>query len=167
MIRFLLPIFPDAVIFFNIYAQILGLFSIFVISLISLRQIDLKKIIAYSSIIHMNYITCSLFSLNIYSTIGSILYMISHGFISSGLFILVGYLYERYGTRNIKFFCNLTYFMPIFAIFFFIYNLANMSFPGFISFLGEFLLIYGIMIGNTPLSCLVLFFIIFISASSI
>jgi NADH:ubiquinone oxidoreductase subunit 4 (subunit M) len=166
LVRFLIPISLDACFFFYPYAQCLGLFSIFFTSLLILRQIDLKKIIAYSSIIHMNYITCCLFTISSYSVLGTCCFLLSHGLISSGLFILIGYIYERYGTRNIKFLINLNLFMPIFSFFFIIFNLANMSFPGFISFIGEFLIILGLSVNNLILTFSVLFFIIFTSIFS-
>lgn len=148
MIRSSIPLFHDINSFFVPLIQLLSIIAIIYISLITIVQIDLKKIIAYSSIAHMSYVILGLFSLNIHGKIASILIMISHGLISSGLSICIGYLYDRYGTRLLYNYTNLANFMPIFAIFFFFFILANTGSPGFSSFIGEFLVFSSIFDNN-------------------
>jgi NADH-quinone oxidoreductase subunit M len=166
-LRFLIPLFADIIFFLSIYIQLIGFLSIFFASLLILRQIDLKKIIAYSSIIHMNYAVCSIFCLNIYGIAGSVLFTLSHGFISSALFFLIGCVYDRYGTRNIKLLRGLLIYMPFYSLFFFIYNLANMSFPGCISFVSELLILLGVCYANKALAFFLLFFILFTGIYSV
>jgi NADH:ubiquinone oxidoreductase subunit 4 (subunit M) len=128
---------------------VLAVLSIIYASLITLRQIDLKKIIAYSSIAHMNLIVLGLFSLNQHGIDGAIYLMIGHGIVSSALFFLVGILYDRYHTRLLKYYSGLVVVMPIFTIYFFIFTLANMSFPGTSNFIGEFVILLGVFNRNS------------------
>lgn len=125
---------------------ILSLCSIGVVysSITTLRQIDLKRFIAYSSIAHMNYIVGGLFSKSIAGIAGSLLLQTAHGFSSSALFLCIGFLYERYGTRNIFYYGGLASLMPIFTIFFFFFSLANLGLPGTVNFIGEILIMNGI-----------------------
>lgn len=159
-IIFLFPLLPLATYTLVIYIQLIGVISVFLMSCLIVRQIDLKKIIAYSSIIHMNYVLCSLFSLTLSSVVGSIIFLISHGLISSSLFFSIGCLYDRYGTRNIKLLAGYSIMMPIYSLFFFICNIANMSFPGFISFSSEFLMLLGLGLFNKTILFSLLIFII-------
>lgn len=112
----------------------------------------MKKIIAYSSIVHMNFALLGLFSLSLSGIIGSIILMISHGFVSGGLFLSVGVLYDRYHTRILKYFGGFNYFMPLFSIIFLILTLGNISFPGTISFIGELFIILGFFSRNIILT---------------
>jgi NADH:ubiquinone oxidoreductase subunit 4 (subunit M) len=112
-------------------------------SLTTLQQIDLKKIIAYSSVGHMGLVTIGIFSFNIQAITGSILLMISHGIVSGALFFCIGSLYERYHTRIVKYYAGLLHTMPIFMVFFIIFTLANLGLPATSSFIGEFLIILG------------------------
>ena len=136
---------------------VLSSIGIFYASLTTLRQIDLKKIIAYSSVIHMNYLIFGLFSYNLEGFMGSLILMVAHGFVSGGLFVCVGILYERYHTRLKKPYGGLNLFMPIFSIFFLILTLANISFPGSINFIGEFLVLLSLFMKNIPLAILIIF----------
>jgi len=102
-----------------------------------------------------------LFSSNIEGLVGSLILMIAHGFVSGGLFGCVGILYDRYHTRLQKPYGGLNYFMPIFSFFFLIFTLANISFPGSINFIGEFLVLLGLFIKNIFLAFLVMFLMIF------
>ena len=136
----------------------LGCLTAFMSALIGSFQYDVKKIIAYSSIIHMNYLMFGLFSANIEGLVGSLILMVAHGFISGGLFACVGILYDRYHTRLQKPYGGLNYFMPIFSFFFLIFTLANISFPGSINFIGEFLVLLGVFFKNI----LIAFFVMFI-----
>lgn len=119
-------------------------------SLATIRQIDLKRIIAYSSIAHMNVIALAIFSLTKQGWQGALYMMIGHAFVSSALFFCVGVLYNRHHTRMIRYFGGLVQAMPIYSIYFFLFSIANMSFPGTCNFIGEFLIFLGI--SNTLLS---------------
>lgn len=142
-LRFNLPMFPLATIYFTPIIFILSLIAIIYSSLTTIRQIDLKKIIAYSSISHMGYVTIGIFSLNNQGIEGSIILMLSHGLVSSALFLCVGILYDRYKTRLIKYYSGLVQVMPIFTIYLVFFSFSNISFPGTSSFIGEFLILIG------------------------
>lgn len=161
IIRFLIPLLPFGSVFFTPLIYLISIFGVFYASLTTLRQIDLKKIIAYSSIIHMNYLMFGLFSFNVEGFIGSLILMVAHGFVSGGLFVCVGILYDRYHTRLQKPYGGLNYFMPIFSFFFLVFTLANISFPGSINFIGEFLVLLGIFMKNLLVGSLVMFLMIF------
>ena len=148
IIRFLLPIFPDASIFYIPFIYTISIFSIFYISLIVFTQLDFKKIIAYSSIVHMNFVLIGIFSGNISAVQGSMFLMLSHGFISSGMFILVGFLYIRFSTRLVFYYHGLMNYYPFFSLFFFLFVLGNLGLPGTGGFIGEFLIILGIFTKN-------------------
>ena len=143
-IRFLIPLFPLASVYYTPFIYILGLTGIIYTSLTAMRQIDLKKIIAYASVAHMNLVILGLFSFNIYGISGSILQMFSHGIISSGLFLGIGVLYDRHHTRIIKYYGGISYVMPLFTLIFLILILANIAVPGTSSFTGEFLILIGL-----------------------
>nr|YP_010619998.1 NADH dehydrogenase subunit 4 [Tayloriella tenebrosa]WAX04011.1 NADH dehydrogenase subunit 4 [Tayloriella tenebrosa] len=143
-LRFSLPLFPLASLYFSPLVFLLSLIAIIYGSLTTLRQIDLKKIIAYSSIAHMGFVTLGIFSLNINGLEGSIILMLSHGLISSAMFFCIGILYDRYNSRILKYFGGLAQVMPLFVIFFMFFSFSNISFPGTSSFIGEFLILIGI-----------------------
>nr|YP_010199852.1 NADH dehydrogenase subunit 4 [Hydropuntia urvillei]UAD89860.1 NADH dehydrogenase subunit 4 [Hydropuntia urvillei] len=142
-LRFSLPMFPEASIYFTPLVFTLSIVAILYASLTTLRQVDLKKIIAYSSVSHMGFVTIGIFSLNLYGIEGSILLMLSHGLVSSALFLCVGILYDRYKTRILKYYGGLIQIMPIFGIFFFFFIFANLGFPGTSNFIGELLVLIG------------------------
>nr|YP_010944693.1 NADH dehydrogenase subunit 4 [Palisada intermedia]WMC20764.1 NADH dehydrogenase subunit 4 [Palisada intermedia] len=144
-IRFSLPLFPEACIYFSPLIFLLSLIAIIYGSLTTLRQIDLKKIIAYSSISHMGFVTLGIFSLNPISIEGSIILMLSHGLISSAMFFCVGVLYDRFSTRILKYYNGLVQVMPLFSIFFMFFSFSNISFPGTSSFIGEFMILTGLI----------------------
>ena len=148
IIRFLLPVFTEASVFYTPFIHMISLLSIFFISCVIFSQLDFKKIIAYSSIIHMNFALLGLFSTNISGVQGSIFLMFSHGFVSSSLFILLGFIYFRYNTRLIFYYQGLLNYYPIFSIFFFLSLLGNFGFPGTAGFIGEFLIILGLFTEN-------------------
>jgi NADH:ubiquinone oxidoreductase subunit 4 (subunit M) len=137
-LRFSIPLFPEASIFFLPFIIILSLIGIIYSCISALSLIDLKQIIAYSSIAHMNVSIIGIFSNNINGLLGSYHYSISHGLISTGLFMLIGVLYDRYHTRTLKYYRGLTYIMPIYITIFFLFNLSNISFPGTYGFISEF-----------------------------
>lgn len=167
MLRFLIPLFPQANNYFTPFVFLLSIIAIIYISLTALRQIDLKKIIAYASIAHMNYVVLGMFSLNLTSYVGSIFLMISHGLVSSALFFSIGILYDRYKTRILKYYGGLVVFMPLFSFFFLIFTLANMSFPGTSNFIGEFLVLVSLINDNFFICFLSTFCIIFGAVYSI
>lgn len=159
-LRFLIPLCQFGSIFFIPLVYVISFFGVFYASFTTLRQIDLKKIIAYSSVIHMNYLMFGLFAFNIEGLVGSLVLMVAHGFVSGGLFVSVGILYERYHTRLKKTYGGLNVVMPLFSIYFLIFTLANISFPGSINFLGEFLVLLGLFMKNFILGVFVIFLMI-------
>jgi NADH:ubiquinone oxidoreductase subunit 4 (subunit M) len=130
--------------FFSPFVYLLSLLGIILASLSAIRQTDLKRIIAYSSIAHMNLVTLGLFSFNLVSIEGSILQSISHGFVSGALFLMIGILYNRYHSRLLYNYSGLVHAMPIYSSTFLIFTLANIAIPGSSSFVGEFLILNGI-----------------------
>lgn len=135
-----------------------SLFSIILCSVLNLIQTDLKKIIALSSVIHMNYIVIGLFSLDSKSIVASLIYMFSHAFVSSGLFYLVGFIYENSATRDLLNLNNLNKYSQNIFFYFFLFNLSNLSFPMTISFISELMLLNNLMYLN-------IFFIVVILVS--
>jgi len=148
LIRFNLGFFPEASVYFA--PIIYSLCSIGVIygSLAAVRQIDLKRIVAYSSVAHMNLIVIGLFSFNFFALEGALLQSVSHGFVASALFFLIGILYSRYHTRSIFYYSGLVQVMPLFSFFFLFFTMANIALPGTSSFIGEFLILLGCFVSN-------------------
>lgn len=153
-LRFSLPMFPEASMYYRPLVYLLSVLAIIYVSLTTLRQIDLKKIIAYSSVAHMAYVTLGIFTLNLQAIEGSILLMLSHGLVSSALFMCVGLIYDRHKTRIIKYYSGLIQVMPIYITIFFIFTLANLSMPTTSGFVGEFLVLVGLYQSNKLLSFL-------------
>lgn len=141
IIRFSLPIFSYLNTYYSVFIYIIVLLSIYYAALINIRQIDLKKIIAYSSIVHMNFALFGLFSNDINGLYGSLFSNISHGIVSSALFYLVGILYIRYHNRIITYYKGLINIMPLFSIFFFFFILHNIAIPLSSSFISEIYII--------------------------
>ena len=148
-LRFSIPLFPYATLYFTPLIYTMSVIAIIYTSLTTLRQIDLKKIIAYSSVAHMNFVTLGLFSLNTQGIEGSILLMISHGLVSPALFLCVGVLYDRHKTRLLRYYSGCGRTMPLFAVLFVFFTMANISLPGTSSFIGEFLVFVGAYQSNT------------------
>lgn len=148
-LRFVIPIFPTATLYFLPLVLTIGSVSVLYSSLTTLRQIDLKKIIAYSSVAHMNLGLLGIFALNTQGIEGSIMLMIGHGVVSSTLFLLVGVLYDRYHTRLIRYYGGLTQLMPLFSVFFLFFSLANMGLPATSNFVGEVLVFIGLFSRST------------------
>lgn len=157
--------------FINIYLSpiimTLSLLSIAYSSFLILRLIDLKRIIAYSSIIHMNLVMIGIYTYEYHSIIGSYLTTISHAFISSSLFILIGVLYRRYFTRIITYYKGLFNIMPIFGIILMYFILSNISLPTTSSFPGEILFFLGSIKYSMFFTIILLFFLIFSTAYNI
>ena len=166
-LRFSIPMFPIATVYFTPLIYTLSLIAAVYASLTTLRQIDLKKIIAYSSVAHMGFVTIGLFTLNIQGIEGSIILMLSHGLVSSALFLCIGILYDRYKTRILKYYGGLVQVMPLFVIFFFFFSFCNIGFPGTSSFIGELLVLLGAFQSNTFLTILVSLSIILSACYSI
>jgi proton-translocating NADH-quinone oxidoreductase chain M len=154
IIRFMIPLFPYAMIYFTPLVFTMCVIGIIYSSLTTIRQIDLKKIIAYSSVAHMNFALLGLFTNNVQGIEGCLFFMLGHGVVSSGLFLCIGILYDRYHTRNILYYGGLVQVMPIFSLFFLIFTLANIGFPGMVNFVGEFL----VLIGTWKVNTVVIFF---------
>lgn len=149
IIRYLLPILPTASFYFKPFVYTVSIVSLLYASLTILRQIDIKKIIAYSSVAHMSMVTLALFP-NIGAGFeGAFYIMLVHGCIASALFVCVGLLYERYKTRIINYYGGLVTVMPIFAVFFFLFVLGNISFPGTGAFVAEFLILFSLYADNS------------------
>jgi len=143
-LRFSLNLFPEASLFFSPFVYLLSVLGIIYGSMSAIRQTDLKRIIAYSSVAHMNLVTMGIFSFNIVGIEGSIMQSISHGFVSGAMFLLVGILYDRYHSRLLYYYGGLVHMMPVYAVLFLIFTMANIALPGTSSFVGEFLLLTGI-----------------------
>lgn len=143
-LRFSLTIFSEASLYFAPLIYLLSVVGVIYASLSALRQTDLKRIIAYSSIAHMNLVTLGIFSFNVIGLEGSIIQSISHGFVAGGMFLLIGILYDRYHTRFLYYYGGIVHFMPIYAALFLVFTFANIAIPGTSSFTGEFLLLAGI-----------------------
>src|SRR6056300_761666 len=149
LVRFSLCLFPDGSVYFTPLVYLMSIIAVVYTSITTLRQIDLKKIIAYSSVAHMGFVTIGIFSLNLQGIEGSILIMLSHGFVSSALFLCIGVLYDRHHTRMIKYYTGIAQVMPLYTLFFLFFSIANLGFPGMSSFSGEFLTLVGAFSSNT------------------
>jgi proton-translocating NADH-quinone oxidoreductase chain M len=153
-LRFSIPMFPDASIYFTPLVYTLSVIAVIYTSFTTLRQVDMKRIIAYSSVAHMGFVTIGMFTLNVQGIEGSMLLMLSHGIVSSALFLCVGVVYDRHKTRIIKYYSGLTVKMPLFSITFLFFILANMGFPGTSSFVSEFLVLMGAFKSNVFITTL-------------
>lgn len=147
MIRFLY-LFQEGYRYFTPLVLVISLMGIIISLLAALRQTDLKRIIAYSSISHLNYLNIGLFSGITTGLLGSYSLMLFHGIVSSGLFLAVGILYDRYKTRNIFYFRQLSTVMPIFAILFFILIMGNIGLPGTSNFISEIMIFVAAFMSN-------------------
>jgi len=138
-LRFSWPLLPEASEYFGPLILTLSLFAIIYGSLTTCRQVDLKRIIAYSSVAHMGLVTLGLFSFSIQGLVAAVYLMLAHGLVSSALFIIVTFLYDRYSTRLIKYYRGMGVTMPLFSVLLLILFLANASIPLSCNFIGEFL----------------------------
>ena len=142
-IRFSLGLFPDASIYFVPLVYTLSLIAIIYTSLVALMQEDMKKLIAYSSVAHMGFVTLGIFTMTQQGIEGSIFQMISHGLVSAALFLCVGVVYDRLHTRLINRYGGLVSIMPKYAIVFMVFTLGALGLPGTSGFVGEFLVLMG------------------------
>ena len=147
-LRFSMPIAPDASHALSGFMITLSLIAVVYIGLVALAQGDMKKLIAYSSISHMGFVTLGFFIFNAYGMEGALVQMISHGFISAALFLCVGVMYDRVHSRQIADYGGVAKKMPIFAAFFMLFAMANSGLPGTSGFVGEFMVIMGALKAN-------------------
>ena len=148
-LRFSLPIFPVASDMLSPLVFWISAIAIVYTSLVALAQNDMKKLIAYSSVAHMGYVTMGIFAANQQGVEGAIFQMLSHGFISGALFLCVGVIYDRMHTREIDAYGGLVNRMPAYALVFMFFTMANVGLPGTSGFVGEFLTLAGIFQVNT------------------
>lgn len=153
-LRFSLPLFPEASFYFTPLVYTMATLGVIYTSFTAIRQSDLKRIIAYSSVAHMNLVMMGLFSFNLPGLEGSLLQSLSHGFVSSALFLCIGILYDRYHTRLVKYYSGLVHVMPLSMIILLFFTMANIGLPGTSSFVGEFLILAGIYQTNTTVTLL-------------
>ncbi|MGS0742188.1 NADH-quinone oxidoreductase subunit M [Glaciimonas sp. GG7] len=147
-LRFSLPIAPDASHYLSGFMITLSLIAVIYIGLVALVQNDMKKLVAYSSIAHMGFVTLGFFLFNDMAVQGGIVQMISHGFVSGAMFLCIGVMYDRLHTREIAQYGGLVNVMPRFAALFVLFSLANSGLPGTSGFVGEFMVILGAVKAN-------------------
>ena len=144
-VRFSLPLFPAASFFFRPFVLIISCIAVVYTSLTAFRQIDIKRVIAYASVAHMNMTLVGLFSFTQTGIEGSLYQIFSHGVVSGALFLCIGVLYDRHHTRLIRYYGGLVQTIPIFSFFFLSFTIGNIALPGTSSFVGEFLILAGII----------------------
>ena len=142
-IRFSLPMFPDGSLYFIPFMFVLSGVAVVYTSLVALVQKDMKKLIAYSSVAHMAYVTFGLFSMNRQGIEGAMIVMLSHGLLSGALFLVVGVIYDRLHTREIAVYGGLSNNMPGYALLFMLFTMASVGLPGTSGFVGEFVSLLG------------------------
>ncbi len=163
-LRFSLPLFPDASLYFTPFIYVLSVIAIIYTSLVALAQEDMKKLIAYSSVAHMAFVTIGIFAataqvagdgvLGTQAVTGAIFQMLSHGIVSAALFLCVGVVYDRMHTRMIDRYGGLVKRMPIYAAVFMVFMLASVGLPGTSGFVGEFLVLMGTFQANVWVAAL-------------
>jgi NADH-quinone oxidoreductase subunit M len=148
-LRFSLPMFPDASVYFAPLVFAMSIIAIIYTSLVALVQEDMKKLIAYSSVAHMGFVTMGLFAANAQGVQGAVYQMVSHGLVSGALFLCVGVVYDRMHTREIAAYGGLVQRMPRYALVMMVFTMANVGLPGTSGFVGEFLTMMGAFEANT------------------
>ncbi len=148
-LRFSIPLFPEATQYFAPLVFGLSIVAVIYTSLVALVQEDMKKLIAYSSVAHMGFVTIGAFVMNVQGVQGSIFQMLSHGIVSAALFLCVGVVYDRMHTREIAAYGGLVHRMPRYAFTFLFFTLASVGLPGLSGFVGEFLVLLGAFKANT------------------
>jgi NADH-quinone oxidoreductase subunit M len=148
-LRFSLPMFPIASEYFAPFIFSLSVIAIIYTSLVAMMQDDMKKLIAYSSVAHMGYVTMGIFAANVQGVQGAIFQMLSHGLVSGALFLCVGVVYDRTHTREINAYGGLVNNMPKYALALMVFTMANVGLPGTSGFIGEFLTLLGVFRANT------------------
>ncbi|MBS0535482.1 MAG: NADH-quinone oxidoreductase subunit M [Proteobacteria bacterium] len=163
-LRFSLPMFPLASDYFAPLVYTMSVIAIVYTSLVALMQEDVKKLIAYSSVAHMGYVTMGIFAATHQGVSGAVFQMISHGIVSGALFLCVGVVYDRMHTREIAFYGGLAHRMPLFAFVFMLFTMANVGLPGTSGFVGEFLSLIGTFKVNIPVATFATLGVIFSAA---
>lgn len=163
-LRFSLPMFPEPSGYLSMMIFILSIIAIIYTSLVALVQTDIKKLIAYSSIAHMGYVTMGIFAATEQAIQGAIFQMFSHGLISAALFLCIGVVYDRLHTREISAFGGLVKNMPKYSVLFLIFSMANIGLPGTSGFIGEFLPTLGMFEVNTKIAIFATFGVILSAA---
>ncbi len=153
-LRFSVPMFPHATEFFTPLIFTLSVIAVIYTSLVALAQEDMKKLIAYSSVAHMGFVTIGIFSLDIQGVQGAMFQMLSHGVVSAALFLVVGVVYDRIHSREITRYGGLVHRMPLYAATFMLFMLASVGLPGTSGFVGEFLVLVGSFKVNTLVAAL-------------
>ena len=154
-LRFSLPMLPEASEFFTPLVYGLSIVAVIYTSLVALAQEDMKKLIAYSSIAHMAFVTVGIFAGNEQAIAGSIIQMLSHGIVSAALFLCVGVVYDRIHSREIETYGGLVHRMPFYAFIFLLFTLASVGLPGTSGFVGEILVLVGAFKANTWVAALI------------
>ncbi len=153
-LRFSLPMFPEASVAFTPLIYTLSIVAVVYTSLVALAQEDMKKLIAYSSVAHMGFVTIGTFTLTVQGVEGAIYQMLSHGVVSAALFLIVGVVYDRMHSREIETYGGLVHRMPGYALIFMLFMLASVGLPGTGGFVGEFLVLVGAFQVNTWVAAL-------------
>ncbi len=153
-LRFSLPMFPDASVFFTPLVYTLSIVAVIYTSFVALMQDDMKKLIAYSSVAHMGFVTIGLFTATRQGIEGGIFQMLSHGIVSAALFLVVGVVYDRVHSRLIETYGGLVNRMPVYAAVFMVFTLASVGLPGTSGFVGEFLVFVGAFRDNSWVAAL-------------
>jgi len=153
-LRFSLPMFPLATADFTILIYTLSIIAVIYTSLVALAQEDMKKLIAYSSVAHMGFVTIGTFTLTVQGIEGAIYQMLSHGIVSAALFLIVGIVYDRIHSREISMYGGLVHKMPAYSLFFMVFMLASVGLPGTGGFVGEFLVLVGAFKANSWVAAL-------------
>ncbi|HEU0071642.1 MAG TPA: NADH-quinone oxidoreductase subunit M, partial [Alphaproteobacteria bacterium] len=148
-LRFSLPMLPEASQYFAPLVFGLSVVAVIYTSLVALAQSDMKKLIAYSSVAHMGFVTIGIFTFNVQGIEGAIFQMLSHGVVSGALFLCVGVIYDRMHTREIGRYGGLVHRMPLYATAFLIFTMASVGLPGTSGFVGEFMVLVGAYQANT------------------
>jgi len=154
LIRFSMPLFPAATIFYTPLVYTMAAVAVIYTSLTAIRQTDMKRIIAYASVAHMNVILVGMFALNAQGLEGAMIQQLAHGLVSSALFLCVGVLYDRHHTRLVRYYGGVAHTMPIFVTIFMFFTMANIAFPLTANFVGEFLILVGAFQVNTTIAFL-------------
>ncbi len=154
-LRFSLPMFPDATVMFTPLIYTLSVVAVLYTSLVALAQEDMKKLIAYSSVAHMGFVTVGIFTLTVQGIEGAIYQMLSHGIVSAALFLIVGIVYDRMHSRDIEAYGGLVHRMPVYAWIFMLFMLASVGLPGTGGFVGEFLVLVGAFKANSWVAALI------------
>ena len=154
LIRFSMPLFPIGTLYFTPLVYAMAAIAVVYTSLTAIRQSDIKRIIAYASVAHMNVILVGMFALNANGLEGAMIQQLSHGLVASALFLGVGVLYDRHHSRLVKYYGGMAHVMPLFVMILLFFTMANIALPGTSSFVGEFLILVGAFQANTMVTML-------------